>query len=103
MSKIRMNDRSFGGGQFKRLTPEQCQKMHNASLEILERTGARLYDQEAIDLLKKAGAHTIAQDEHTSVVFGMPGEAVKLGAAEQVLPLEHIAERALKMVSNSNG
>ncbi len=56
MSRIRINDRSFGGGQFSRLSPEQCQKMHNASLEILERTGVRLYDQEAIDLLKKAGA-----------------------------------------------
>jgi trimethylamine---corrinoid protein Co-methyltransferase len=56
MSQIRINDRSFGGGQFSRISPEQCQKMHNASLEILERTGVRLYDQEAIDLLKKAGA-----------------------------------------------
>lgn len=56
MSKIRINDRNYGGGQFSRLSPDQCQKLHYASLEILERTGVRLYDQEAIDLLKKAGA-----------------------------------------------
>ncbi len=56
MSQIRMNDKIYGGGQFSRLSPDQCQKLHNASLEILERTGVRLYDQEAIDLLKKAGA-----------------------------------------------
>lgn len=56
MTRIRINDRSFAGAQYGRLSPEQCQQLHNASLEILARTGARLYDQEAIDLLEKAGA-----------------------------------------------
>ena len=37
------------------------------------------------------GVHTIAQDEASSVVWGMPGEAVQRGAADQVLPLERIA------------
>jgi len=41
--------------------------------------------------LRKAGAHTIAQDEATSVVWGMPHEAVMLGAAERVLPVSEIA------------
>ncbi len=41
--------------------------------------------------MRQAGARTIVQDEETSVVFGMGGEAVRLGAAESVLPLEHIA------------
>jgi two-component system, chemotaxis family, protein-glutamate methylesterase/glutaminase len=40
--------------------------------------------------MRKAGARTIAQDEATSVVFGMPKEAIKLGAAEQVLALPRI-------------
>lgn len=40
--------------------------------------------------LRRAGARTIAQDEATSVVFGMPREAILIGAAEQVLPLERI-------------
>jgi len=56
MANIRVNDRSFGSVQYGRLSPEQCEKLHNASLVILERTGVRLYYQEAIDLLKKAGA-----------------------------------------------
>ena len=56
MTTIRINDRSFGGVQYGRISPEQCQKLHNASLEILSRTGARLYDQAAIDLLVRAGA-----------------------------------------------
>jgi two-component system chemotaxis response regulator CheB len=41
--------------------------------------------------LRKAGARTIAQDEATSVVFGMPREAIRLGAAEHVLGLDRIA------------
>jgi two-component system chemotaxis response regulator CheB len=41
--------------------------------------------------MHKAGARTIAQDEATSIVFGMPKEAIKLGAADQVLPLYDVA------------
>ena len=37
--------------------------------------------------MQQAGAVTIAQDEATSVVFGMPKEAIALGAADKVLPL----------------
>lgn len=40
---------------------------------------------------------TIAQDEKTSVVWGMPGEAVKIGAADEILPLSAIAERILAL------
>jgi two-component system chemotaxis response regulator CheB len=45
--------------------------------------------------LRQIGAHTIAQDEATSVVYGMPREAVALGAAAQVLPLSAIANALL--------
>jgi two-component system chemotaxis response regulator CheB len=50
--------------------------------------------------MKQAGARTIAQDEKTSVVWGMPGEAVKLGAAEMVLPLDKIADKALDILES---
>lgn len=40
--------------------------------------------------MQKAGAQTIAQDEATSIVFGMPKEAIKLGAADKVLPLYNV-------------
>jgi two-component system chemotaxis response regulator CheB len=43
--------------------------------------------------LRHAGARTIAQDEETCVIFGMPREAIQLGAAQHVLPLERIASR----------
>jgi len=41
--------------------------------------------------MRNAGAYTIAQDEQTSVVFGMPKEAIMLGAAQKILPLNAIA------------
>jgi two-component system chemotaxis response regulator CheB len=40
--------------------------------------------------MRRAGAATIAQDEETSVVYGMPREAALLGAASRILPLEAI-------------
>jgi two-component system chemotaxis response regulator CheB len=40
--------------------------------------------------IRARGGHTIAQDEASSVVFGMPGEAIALGAAEKTLPLDQI-------------
>ena len=43
--------------QFRQVTDDQLQEIHNASLEILEKTGVRLHLQEAVDMLKKAGAH----------------------------------------------
>jgi len=41
--------------QFRRLSDDQLERIHHASLEILDRTGVCLYDQEALDLMKKAG------------------------------------------------
>jgi two-component system chemotaxis response regulator CheB len=41
--------------------------------------------------MRRAGAATIAQDQASSVIYGMPGEAARLGAAEQILPLKDIA------------
>ncbi|KTF13281.1 protein-glutamate methylesterase/protein-glutamine glutaminase [Pseudoalteromonas sp. H105] len=46
--------------------------------------------------LKQNGAYTIAQDELTSVVWGMPKAAIELGAANDVLPLEKVADHLLK-------
>lgn len=45
--------------------------------------------------MKKAGAITFAQDEATSVVFGMPREALAIGAASEALPLNEISEKLL--------
>lgn len=52
-----------------------------------------------LKLMRDCGARTLGQDEATSVVWGMPGSAYKIGAVEQVLPLEEIAQRALALAS----
>jgi trimethylamine--corrinoid protein Co-methyltransferase len=57
MANIQTNDRTLLGARFQRVSHEQCEKIHWASLEVMERTGVRLYEQEAIDLLQRAGAH----------------------------------------------
>lgn len=45
--------------------------------------------------MKQAGAFTVAQDEKTSVVWGMPGAAVKLNAVDKILPLDQVAREIL--------
>jgi two-component system chemotaxis response regulator CheB len=51
--------------------------------------------------MREAGSYTLAQDERTSVVWGMPGEAVKLGATSEVMPLERIAHALLEHSGHS--
>ncbi len=48
--------------------------------------------------IHEAGAPTIAQDEQTSVVWGMPGQAVKLGGVDKIMPLEAIPAQIMRYV-----
>ena len=52
--------------------------------------------------MREQGARTIAQDEQSCVVYGMPKEAVKLGAAETVVPLERIARTVLGVLTTKS-
>lgn len=87
---------------------------HRPSVDVLFSSVAKFVGENAVGVLltgmgrdgaegllemRAAGAHTIAQDEATSVVFGMPKEAIKLGAACQTLPLPQIAAAALTAAS----
>ena len=49
--------------------------------------------------MRQEGARTIAQDESTCVVYGMPKEAYERGGAEKILPLQKIAGGILKLLS----
>jgi two-component system chemotaxis response regulator CheB len=79
---------------------------HRPSVNVLFRSVAKFAGKNAIGIImtgmgadgaagmldmKSAGAHTIAQDEESSVVFGMPKEAIKLGGVSKILPLFRIA------------
>jgi len=61
-------------------------------------TGMGADGAEGLLEMRNAGARTIAQDEDSCVVFGMPKEAIKKGAAEFVLPLDKIAEKIIELV-----
>jgi two-component system chemotaxis response regulator CheB len=70
---------------------------HNATGVLLTGMGA---DGAAGMLeMRQAGARTIAQDEASCVVFGMPKEAIKLGAAELVKPLGRVARTVIDLLS----
>ncbi len=83
---------------------------HRPSVDVLFRSAAQYAGKNAIGIImtgmgddgakgllemKEAGAYTIAQDEKTCVVYGMPHEAVKLGAVDKILPLDEIAKNVL--------
>ena len=65
-------------------------------------TGMGADGAEGLLAMRNNKAYTIAQDETTSVVFGMPGEAVKMGAACDVLPLPDISGRIVKRLTGEN-
>jgi two-component system chemotaxis response regulator CheB len=79
---------------------------HRPSVDVLFRSTAKYAGKNALGIImtgmggdgsrglremRDAGADTIAQDEQSCIVFGMPKEAIKLGAAARVLPLQNIA------------
>lgn len=73
----------------------------NASAALL--TGMGDDGARGLLALRKAGAATIVQDEASSVVWGMPGAAYTLGAAQQVLPLDQIAHALLASTTQGPG
>lgn len=89
---------------------------HRPSVDVLFRSVARYAGKNSIGVImtgmgddgakgllemKEAGAYTIAQDEQTCVVFGMPREAIKLNAVNKILPLTEIASELTSQSSNA--
>ena len=64
-------------------------------------TGMGRDGAEGMLALKEAGAHTIAQDEASSVIFGMPKEAIKLGGVKEVVAISDVPQRILNAVSKN--
>jgi two-component system, chemotaxis family, protein-glutamate methylesterase/glutaminase len=60
-------------------------------------TGMGRDGAEGLKEMREAGASTIAQDEHTSVVWGMPGAAWQIGAVQSLHPLRQIAGRIVDL------
>ncbi|TWJ26467.1 protein-glutamate methylesterase/protein-glutamine glutaminase [Geobacter argillaceus] len=87
---------------------------HRPSVDVLFRSAARYAGKNAVGVImtgmgddgangmlemKQAGAYTVAQDEASCVVFGMPQEAIKRGGVNLVIPLERIAREVLHVCS----
>jgi two-component system, chemotaxis family, protein-glutamate methylesterase/glutaminase len=83
---------------------------HKPSVEVLFNSVAAHAGQNAVGIImtgmgrdgaegllnmKEAGARTIAQDEKSCIVFGMPKEAIKIGAADQIMSLQEIPKRVI--------
>jgi two-component system chemotaxis response regulator CheB len=88
---------------------------HRPSVDVLFRSAAQHAGANALGIImtgmgddgargllemRNAGARTIAQDEETSIVFGMPKEAIERGAAEMILPLGKMAPLIMSWSSN---
>jgi two-component system chemotaxis response regulator CheB len=95
---------------FTRLIPAPAVNRHRPSVDVLFQSAAKWAGKDCIAVLltgmgkdgaagmgqlKRAGAITIAQDQASCVVFGMPKEAIALGVVDEVLPLGEIAKRVL--------
>lgn len=88
---------------------------HKPSVDVLFSTVAEVAGDSAVGVIltgmgrdgasgmkkmHEAGAHTIAQDEESCVVYGMPREAVAFGGVDEVVPLNRIAEKACKALGS---
>jgi two-component system chemotaxis response regulator CheB len=91
---------------------------HRPSVDVLFRSVARAAGSNAIGVIltgmggdgaqglramREAGARTVAQDEASCVVYGMPKAAVELGAVERSLPLDRIAPELLRLAGEAGG
>ena len=87
---------------------------HRPSVDVLFRSAANVAGANALGIIltgmgkdgaqgllemRQAGSHTIAQDEESCIVFGMPKEAINIGGACEVLPLQGIARHALEYLA----
>jgi len=98
------------GQTLAKLSTEPPMNLHRPSVDFLFMSVAKFVGADATGVLmtgmgrdgaqgmlemKKKGAYNIAQDEATSVIFGMPREAIELDATHEVAPLQRLRERAL--------
>lgn len=94
-----------------RLTQEAVENSCRPAADVLFRSAARAFGpgvlavmmtgmgqdgQKGCEAIRAAGGQVLAQDEATSVVWGMPGSVVKAGLADKVLPLEQLAGEIVK-------
>jgi len=103
--------RKSGAYYYAELSQAEPVNRHRPSVDVLFNSAAAVLGQNAISVMltgmgkdgaagmlamRQAGAHTIAQDEASCVVYGMPKAAVEIGAVQEIVPLTGIAGAILK-------
>lgn len=99
-----------GANYIAQLSDEPPVNRHRPSVDVLFRSAATHAGKNAIGVIltgmgrdgaagllemKRAGAHTFAQDEASCIVFGMPREAIALGGADEIAPLAEMSRRVM--------
>jgi len=103
--------RRSGGNYIVRIKNGPLVHYQRPSVDVLFRSVARSAGKNAVGAIltgmgadgakgllemRESGAYTIAQDEATCVVFGMPKEAIEMGAVKKVVPLSHVSQVIIK-------
>lgn len=106
-------ERAPGSGYIARVSEGEPVLRHRPSVDVLFRAVARVAGDRAIGIMltgmggdgaqamrvmRDAGAYNLAQDEATSAIFGMPREAIRAGACQEVLPLDAIGPRVMALL-----
>jgi len=110
-------ERYAGRGYGIKLGADAPVNLHRPSVDVLFQSAAEAAGADAIGVIltgmgkdgakgllamRSNGAFTIAQDEASSIVFGMPKEAIELGAAEVVAPLSQISRKIVNRLSGAD-
>jgi two-component system chemotaxis response regulator CheB len=103
-----------GANYIAHLSEEPPVNRHRPSVDVLFRSAAQHAGKNAVGVIltgmgrdgaaglldmKKAGAYTLAQDEASCIVFGMPREAIALGAADEIAALPEMSRRVMARLS----
>ncbi|CAB3805122.1 protein-glutamate methylesterase/protein-glutamine glutaminase [Paraburkholderia fynbosensis] len=104
-----------GANYIAHLSDEPPVNRHRPSVDVLFRSAAQHAGKNAVGVIltgmgrdgaaglldmKKAGAYTLAQDEASCIVFGMPREAIALGAADEIAALPEMSRRVMARLSS---
>jgi len=106
--------RALGSGVMVRYASQPSDVPHIPSVDVMMKSAVEVFHSRVTGVLltgmgadgadglvqiRRAGGQTIAEDESTCVVFGMPAQAIQRGGAEHVLPCHHIAEKIEELLA----
>lgn len=107
--------RALGEGAIIRLSKEPSDTLHRPSVDVMMSSVAEIYGENTVGVIltgmgsdganamlkvKRKGGKTIAQDEASSIIFGMPKAAIEKGCVDEVVPVSRIAQAIVEAVNS---